>query len=269
MFRVAKHLMKAFASEAIEVSESNGIRALHLGSVTVQSAMQIRDPNALELTYTRGMMCFLLFSNHIQQVLAIGLGGGSIPKYIHAHCPDITTTVIEISPKIIQVARSQFYVPDNDERLQIIEGDGLQYLAEHHQAADVLLIDAFDSNGIPPDFCSQDFFDQCTETLKSDGMLAINLWGSDRNFDVYLQRIEQSFAGKVLILPTGKPGNIVVFGFNREPADLRISSLRDRAKALEKNHKIEFLQFVEKLAEHNASTSNRIFMSTDKKTINQ
>lgn len=269
MFRVAKHLMKAFASEAIEVSESNGIRALHMGSVTVQSAMQIRDPNALELTYTRGMMCFLLFNSHIEQVLAIGLGGGSIPKYIHAHCLEISTTVIEISPKIIQVARSQFYVPDNDERLQIVEGDGLQYLADHTSATDVLLIDAFDSNGIPPDFCSQDFFDQCAETLKSDGILAINLWGSDKNFDVYLQRIEQSFASKVLILPTGKPGNIVVFGFNREPADLRIGRLRDRAKQLEKNHKIEFLQFVEKLVEYNEGTSNRIFMSSDKKTNNK
>jgi spermidine synthase len=268
MFRVAKHLMKAFASDAIEVSESNGIRALHMGSVTVQSAMQIRDPNALELTYTRGMMCFLLFNSRAEQVLAIGLGGGSIPKYIHAYCPDIATTVIEISPKVIQVARSQFYLPDNDARLEVIEGDGLQYLADHRQASDVLLIDAFDSNGIPPDFCSQDFFDQCAATLKSDGILAINLWGSDKNFDIYLQRIEQSFAGKVLMLPTGKPGNIVVFGFNREPADLRIASLRDRAKQLEKTHKIEFLQFVEKLAEHNDSTSNRIFMSSDKKTIN-
>jgi spermidine synthase len=268
MFRVAKHLMKAFASDAIEVSESNGIRALHMGSVTVQSAMQIRDPNALELTYTRGMMCFLLFNSRVEQALAIGLGGGSIPKYIHAYCPDIATTVIEISPKVIQVARSQFYLPDNDARLEVIEGDGLQYLADHRQASDVLLIDAFDSNGIPPDFCSQDFFDQCAATLKSDGILAINLWGSDKNFDIYLQRIEQSFAGKVLMLPTGKPGNIVVFGFNREPADLRIASLRDRAKQLEKTHKIEFLQFVEKLAEHNDSTSNRIFMSSDKKTIN-
>jgi spermidine synthase len=267
MFRVAKHLMKAFASEAIEVSESNGIRSLHLGSVTVQSAMQIRDPNALELTYTRGMICFLLFNSQIKQVLAIGLGGGSIPKYIHAYCTEITTKVIEINPKIIQVARSQFYLPENDDRLEVIEGDGLQYLAEHRQATDVLLIDAFDSNGIPPDFCSQDFFDQCADTLKSDGILAINLWGSDKNFDVYLQRIEQSFAGKVLILPTGRPGNIVVFGFNREPADLRIISLRERAKLLEKNHKIEFLQFVEKLAEHNPSTQNRIFMSSDKSTL--
>jgi spermidine synthase len=62
-------------------------------------------------------------------------------------------------------------------------------------------------------------------------------------------------------LPTGKPGNTAVFAFKREPADLRLASLRTRAKELERTHKIEFLQFVEKLAEHNPSSSNRLFMS--------
>jgi len=264
MFRMAKHLMRGLtgsANDSVDVSETDGVRSLHLGSVTIQSAMRIRDPFALELTYTRGMMCILLFNPQIKHVLAIGLGGGSIAKYIHAHCPDIVSKVIELNPKIIQIARSQFYVPENDERLEVIEGDGLQYLAEHTNATEVLLIDAFDSNGIPPNFCSQDFFDQCANTLKSDGILAINLWGSDKNFDVYLQRIEQSFEGRVLTLPTGKPGNIAVFGFKREPAELRLASLRERAKALEKTHKIEFLQFVEKLAEHNASSNNRLFMT--------
>ena len=66
MFRVAKHLLRGFsdasaADDTVDVSEVNGVRALHLGSATVQSAMRIRDPFALELTYTRAIMCFLLF----------------------------------------------------------------------------------------------------------------------------------------------------------------------------------------------------------------
>jgi len=61
MFRVAKHLMRAATNlmdDSVDVSESDGVRALHLGSVTIQSAMRIKDPFALELKYTRGMMCF-------------------------------------------------------------------------------------------------------------------------------------------------------------------------------------------------------------------
>ncbi|MDP3677540.1 MAG: polyamine aminopropyltransferase [Methylotenera sp.] len=268
MFRVAKHLLRGFsdasaADDTVDVSEVNGVRALHLGSATVQSAMRIRDPFVLELTYTRAIMCFLLFHANVRQMLTIGLGGGSVAKYVHAHCPEIVSKVIEINPSIIQVARNQFQVPENDARLEVIEADGLVYLAEHTDTADILLIDAFDRNGIPPNFCSQDFFDQCATTLKHDGIFVINLWGSDKNFDVYLTRIEQSFDDRVLILPTGKPGNIAVFGFKRGFADLRLNSLRERAKTLEKTHKIEFLQFIEKLAEHNQSTNNRIYMKSD------
>jgi len=265
MFRVAKHLMRNFTNssasdETVYVSETDGVRSLHLGSVTIQSAMRLRDPFALELTYTRGIMCFLLFKNNVKDMLTIGLGGGSVAKHVYTNCPDIKSTIVEINPKVIQVSRNQFYVPENDERFEVIETDGLQYLAEHINATDVLLIDAFDSNGIPPNFCSQDFFDQCSVTLKRDGIFVINLWGSDKNFDIYLQRIEQSFEHRVLIMRTGKPGNIVVFGFNKAPNNLNIASLQERAKELEGQHEIEFTDFVGKLCNDNQVYQKRLLL---------
>lgn len=264
MFSLGRKIHRSVSTESsVDVSESDGVRSLHLGTDTVQSAMRINAPYALELAYSRGMMCILLFSNTVKDVLAIGLGGGSVPKYIHQYLPGIVTRVIEINPQIIRIARSHFQVPENDERLEVIEGDGVLYLTEHLNSAQVLMIDAFDSNGIPAEMCTQTFFDSCAAVLKSDGMMAINLWGSDRNFDVYLQRIEQSFNQRVLILPTGRPGNIVVFGFKRAPSDLRWATLRERAKALELTHKIEFLEFVEKLREHNPNTNNRLLLGSE------
>ncbi|MGB4812704.1 MAG: polyamine aminopropyltransferase [Methylophilaceae bacterium] len=264
MFRFAKHLMKVMKSDAIDVSEVDGVRSLHLGSETIQSAMRVRNPNALELTYTRGMMCFLLFNTQVKNVLSIGLGGGSIAKYTHAYCPEIISTVIELNPKVIQVARSQFYLPENDDRLTVIEGDGLQYLTEHPESEEVLLIDAFDSHGIPSDFCSQDFFDLCASCLTLNGIFAINLWGSDKNFDIYLQRIEQSFKQKVLVLRTANPGNTVVFGFNKTPSNLTLTSLRERANTLEITHKIEFNHFVGRLIDDNPTQQNKLIFKNEK-----
>ncbi len=260
MLRFNRKIHKSVSDESIvEVTETNGIRSLHLGSVTIQSSMRVKAPNALELAYTRGMMGFLLFSNNVKNVLTIGLGGGSVPKYIYANCPEIVQTIIEINPQIISIARSHFCVPDNDEKFNVIEGDGIEYLANNRASTDVLMIDAFDAHGIPPDFCSQDFFDGCELSLKNEGIFAINLWGSDKNFDIYLRRIEQSFDDKVLMLPTGKPGNIVVFGF-KNVTNLNISSLRERAKILETSHKIEFLSFLEKLCEHNSHNHKQFFL---------
>jgi len=247
-------------ADSVDVSEMDGVRSLYLGSETIQSSMRIKAPFELELTYSRAMMLFLLFAKKPVDVLMIGLGGGSVAKYVHHYLPEIRTRVVEINEQIIRVAHSHFYLPEDDERLQVIAGDGVVYLQEHLTTADVLLLDVFDSKGVPTDMYNQAFFDSCAEALKLDGMMAVNLWGSDRNFDIYLQRIEQSFNQRVLVLRTGKPGNIVVFGFKRTPADLRWTSLRQRAKELETQHKIEFLEFVEKLREHNPNTSNRLLL---------
>ncbi|HQR50638.1 MAG TPA: polyamine aminopropyltransferase, partial [Methylophilaceae bacterium] len=234
MFKLGRNIHRnVSAGDSVDVSEADGVRSLHLGSPTVQSSMRLSAPHDLELAYTRGIMTFLLFAPEVRKVLAIGLGGGSIPRFIHYYLPRLHTTVVDINPQVIAVARSHFLLPPDDERLHVIEGDGAQYLKEHPGRAELLIIDAFDSRGVPADLCSQDFFDSCAEAVTADGLMAINLWGSDRNYDVYLQRIERSFSHRVLVLPTGRPGNVVVFGFRRIPADLRWANLRERARLLQ------------------------------------
>jgi spermidine synthase len=244
----------------VDVSEKDGVRAMHLGSVTVQSSMRLAAPFELELAYTRGMMVFLLFNDVVRKVLVIGLGGASIPKFIHHHLPQMRVTAVEINPAVLAAARNQFYLPADDERLQIILGDGAAHVRENPGCSDVLMLDAYDGIGLAPDLCSQEFYDSCAESLSSDGILIVNLWGSDKNFDVYLQRIEQSFDGRVLMMPTGRPGNILVFGFKRQAGDLRWKTLRDRAKSLQEQLQIEFLEFVERLRDNNLNTSNRLIV---------
>jgi spermidine synthase len=260
MLRFNKKIHKNVSGDnVVEVSEVDGVRSLYLGSITIQSSMRVNAPFTLELAYSRGMMGFLLFSESVKNVLAIGLGGGSVPKYIYEYCPEISQIVVEINPQVVATARSHFYVPENDDKLKVVEGDGIVYLANNRASADVLMIDAFDALGIPPDFCSHDFFDSCEMALTKHGIFAINLWGSDKNFDIYLQRIEQSFDNRVLMLPTGKPGNIVVFGFKHLP-ELGIVNLRERAQLLEKKHNIEFLSFIDKLCEHNPHNHKQFFL---------
>ena len=145
MFRGGRFLRSIHRSvsseDSVDVSESNGIRSMHLGNSTVQSSMRLSDPYALELTYTRGMMMFLLFAPHVRQILMLGLGGASIPKYIHRYLPQVDMLrVLEINPRVIQVARSHFELPDDDDRLEVIEGDG---------AVNYALLDDLVAAGVP------------------------------------------------------------------------------------------------------------------------
>jgi spermidine synthase len=257
--RIGRFMHKALTdSGSVEVAEQDGVRTLHLGNATIQSAMRVSAPYDLELAYTRGMMTFLLFKPEPRDVLVLGLGGGSLPKFIRRYMEGVHVKVVEIDPQVVAVARNHFFLQEDDEYLQVLAGDGAEYVRTHHAACDVLLADAFDSSGAAPELCSQDFYDACAATLVSSGIFVANLWGSDKNFDTYLQRIGRAFEGRVLMMPTGKPGNIVVFGFRREPGDLRWKTLREHAKALQQRYRIDFLEFVERLRDNNSNTTSRV-----------
>ena len=66
------------------VSESDGVRFLHLGSIWVQGAMRIRKPQVVELDYVQRMLASLLWlpAEAIGQGRAVqlGLGAGAITR---------------------------------------------------------------------------------------------------------------------------------------------------------------------------------------------
>mgnify|MGYP006200360609 CR=1 FL=1 len=112
---------------SIDVSEAAGVRYLHFGSEWVQGAMRVARPFALELEYTREMMLPLLFAPHDAwpaRVLVIGLGAGSITKFLHRYCPQSDITVVEIDPAVIAL-REAFMVPPDSERFQVVQADAL------------------------------------------------------------------------------------------------------------------------------------------------
>ncbi|MBZ0106095.1 MAG: polyamine aminopropyltransferase [Sulfuricella denitrificans] len=244
----------------VDVSERDGVRFLHLGSDTVQSAMRVKAPNELELAYTRSMMGFLLFRPKPGNILMIGLGGGSVAKFVYHRLPAVKTRVVEINPQVVAAAHSHFFVPEADQRLQIDIGDGVEHVHNLAASCDVLMVDGYDDRNLVEALASQSFYDDCAAALTPDGMLVVNLWGSDKLFDVYFRRIEASFNGLVLSMPTGRMSNIIVFGFKRSPGNPRWQELRERARNLEAEYGLEFPDFVDALRSLNVHSENRLLV---------
>lgn len=237
-------------AEGIGIVERDGYRSLHLGTPSAQSTIRLSSPFELQQAHQRGLMAFLLFKPQPRDLLAIGLGGGCLANFIHRYCLETRTRIVEIDPRIIAVARSHFGVPADDERLQVIASDGVDYLRDHTGAADVLIVDMFDGMGAPSGLYTPAFFDSCAAALKPDGVLAFHLWRTDRNFDAAVQMLRQSFAGGVLVLPLAGSTSTIVFGFCGGDPPLP-AGLAERARQLEAEYKLEFKQFVEQLRESN------------------
>ena len=113
---------------AVAVSENAGVRFLHIGGDAIQSAMRLSKPDRLELHYTRAMMGFLLFHPKPRQVLMIGLGGGSMARFLHKAFPRSRVTALDVSPEVVAAARRYFDFPAEGPRLSAVLEDGASWV---------------------------------------------------------------------------------------------------------------------------------------------
>lgn len=237
-------------NETVYVSERNGVRMLHIGSDTVQSAMRLARPNDLELAYTRSMMAFLLFNPEPRSAMIVGLGGGSIVKFLHHRLPALEMDVVEINPQVVAIARQCFHLPPDDARMQVHIGDGAEFVGGPGEAVDVVIVDGYDAEAQVEDLASVEFYRNCLSRLTPAGIAVTNLWSGERSYLETLLRWRTVFPA-TLCLPASKPGNVAVMGFASDPDSLDWQSLRRRARALEPHFGLEFGRFVEGLRELN------------------
>jgi spermidine synthase len=243
----------------VEISERNDIRFLHLGGPAVQSAMRLKEPYALDLEYTRAMMGFLLFRREPIDIALIGLGGGSIAKYIYRHLPQSRLTALEINPEVVAAARAYFMLPPDDERLSVITGDGAAFVHANPDSQDVLLVDGFDAKRIVDALASAEFYRACRDMLRPNGVAVFNLWGSDEYYPRYFDRLSRAFGEHVLQLPAEKKGNIILFAFRKPLPSVKFETMLRVAQQLEAELGLEFEAFISRMRNWNP-TSNDAFI---------
>ena len=250
---------------ALEVVEADGVRSLHFGSLPRQSSMLLSDPHKLYLEYAKTMSTWMLFKETLNDdALLIGLGGGSLAKYLLHQFPDCQLKVVEYRKSVVKIARSHFDLPFDDARLKVIVDDGAEYvrkrLDSERELYSLIMVDAFDATGMAEAICNFEFFERCQTLLKKDGILVINCWGGVRRpqFQKIALWLGRLFNWKLLFVPVAGRGNIIGLAFNEKIPTYRLKDLRTRAIVLEQLHQIEFTRFLKDLVKHNASVLQNI-----------
>ena len=108
-------------------------------------------------------------------------------------------------------AATWFGVPADDDRFQVVCDDGAAFVARSPGAFDVLLLDAFDASGLPPQLSSQVFYDACFDALVPGGLLVVNLHADDAGHDAAVQRIARGFDGNAMQVLAVEKSNCIVF----------------------------------------------------------
>ncbi len=218
------------------VCSEDGTLSLHFGSSAVQSEMRCEAPDELIVPYTRTMMGFLLFKPRPARIAMVGLGGGSLAKYCYARLPEASMVVAEINPYVVAL-RQVFRIPSDDGRFRVVGADGASFVRNELRGFDVLLVDGFDARGQSPQLCTQEFYDDCRQSVGSEGLVVVNLLPEDPYLGRSLARLRRTFETTVCV-ESQDYANRVVFASSsalNPPLDV----LCARLESLERIHRLD------------------------------
>lgn len=73
------------------------------------------------------MMLYSFIAETPLALLVVGLGGGSLPLFVHDHFPKSCIDAVEIDPSMLEVASRWFGFSQSD-RMKVHIADGLDYI---------------------------------------------------------------------------------------------------------------------------------------------
>lgn len=238
-------------ASGITVAEDDTRRNLYMDGNILQSCMLQDEPNGLYLDYSQAMMCALLFQPTPKKVLLVGLGGGSLVKFLLECCPDAKIDVAEINSEIIRVARKYFLLPET-EQLRIMHTPGEELVAERLAADDsydIILLDAFDDNGPARVLLEEQFLLNCRALLTREGVFTMNLWNRPiDNFPSQFAHLAALFEQRIYkLVLAGANRNGIVFGFNQQLPVKDLMELKSASQELSRRTGINFTSWLRQI----------------------
>jgi len=139
--------------------------------------MYMDAPFETDFDYPGYLHLTVAIAPEAQRVLVIGLGGATVVKRMWRDYPWMHIDAVELEPRIAEVARTHFALPA-DERIAVHISEGRAFLAACDSEYDIVIVDAFDDEQVPPPLLTEEFHRLVLAHLTSGGVLAYNMHGS-------------------------------------------------------------------------------------------
>jgi predicted membrane-bound spermidine synthase len=159
----------------IVVSETDdGRRAMYFDRPNVvQSIVDPRRPHVPESEYVRAATT-LVCPRPPRRILVIGLGGGALLEPLRRLVPDVRIDVVELDPQVIALARRWMGARERPGD-RFVEGDGRRFLQGTDRRYDLIYVDAFSGDRMPPSLSTTEFARLAAARLRPEGVLAYNV----------------------------------------------------------------------------------------------
>ena len=220
-------------NDLIEVRDNGSHRSLYFSGDILQSRMNNIDHASLCLSYTM-FMAFPLLLQTPDDILIIGVGGGSNIRFLHQYFPQATIDGVDCAEEVLEICTTFFAMPAAPHIcLHCAKGD--EFLQETKKKYSLIQLDAFDQQGMSVAAYSEHFFSLCSSSLTDVGLLSCNLWSNNRQHLQQTKEAIEKFFPFTIYIPIPERGNIIAVASKTEidwqqlhPRNSRVVSLTDR-----------------------------------------
>jgi len=155
--------------------EIDGKPAKFMRCDTNSNSAMFLDDDELVFEYTKYYDLASHFNPDFKKSLMIGGAAFSYPKYCLKKYPNAKIDVVEIDPKLTELARKYFRLEDN-ERLNIFHEDGRIFLNKTENKYDVIFGDAYRSHhSIPYQLTTVETVQRMYDILNNNGVALVNI----------------------------------------------------------------------------------------------
>ena len=231
----------------IQIRDYGNLRAMLFlddnGNATVETLMDLREPQRLQHQYSHTLMAGLLYLDDPSTALLVGLGGGAVVRFLAHEFSGMRLDAVEIDPVVVGLARDYFGTGPGG-HTRIFTEDAYEYLGRTSDRYDLIFLDAHlkpgaqnDASGQPLRLKSAAFLRNLQMRLRPGGVVAFNLMeGLHTGADIAALRA--SFAQTAVFRSAWK-GNVIVVALPaaRVPDE---DELRRRARELDRRNQRGF-----------------------------
>jgi spermidine synthase len=200
----------------IQVIDSGGVRTLSFNG-SMETKMSLADPLKGHFEYTEYFHTPWLWNTNIEQVLMIGLGGGSTQRSFQHYHTNVMVDTAELDPAVVAVARDYFKTTTTPKH-KIYNEDGRVFLRRAPRMYDVILMDAYTTDrygsSVPPHLTTKEFFKLASDHMSTNGVLAYNVIGQVRGLNAdfvgALYRTLKQVFPQIYYFPANESQNVVL-----------------------------------------------------------
>lgn len=156
------------------IYDTANMRLLTTGPYAAQSGVSLGQPDQLAFWYTQQLAQIVKQAERKQDILILGGGAFTLPRYLAKKYPSAHIDVVEIDPELATIAR-QYFGYDDPANVSLIFEDARTYVNRTDKRYDIVAVDVYGDAAVPFTLLTREYGERIAAITAPEGIVATNM----------------------------------------------------------------------------------------------